>query len=60
MHVVVMAAFGLLAALVALGAALILHWPAWRMFLVVTAAFNAGVLLLLSWLWYASPVGRET
>jgi hypothetical protein len=32
--------------------ALVLHWPAWLVFLAVMVAFNAGVMLLLSWFWF--------
>jgi hypothetical protein len=52
MMVVVMAVFGVLAALVALGVALVLDWPAWLVFPVVMLAFNAGVVLLLVWFWF--------
>jgi membrane protein implicated in regulation of membrane protease activity len=46
-----MAIFGLLAAFVALGVALVLHWPAWLVFVAMMVAFNVGVVLLLSWFW---------
>jgi hypothetical protein len=59
MSVVVMAVFGILAALVALGVALALSWPAWLVFLAVPVAFNGGVLLLLGWFWFRDALRPE-